>query len=293
MRLRGLPDIRASYEGIKAISRYSGFIQWQIENGYSKPHIPINGWVDPALFAALGATFYYWKQQSYEICLEPTPRILTQFQQSGFWQWWGGKGVRNSSPFIAHFSHFDKPDNEIFAKYLEDKVYIDWGMNKRMLRGFYKRFRNGLEEVFDNAVAHSLSQYGVFTCGWMNSKKTKIIFCISDLGIGFHKSIKRKHRKIISPVDAIRWAMEEGSTSRTGAIPGGIGLKELRRFITENQGSLIVASDSGFWETKDELKEPIMKELPYPIPGAIVVMEIDLRKQKEFSNLIGQSQKIF
>jgi hypothetical protein len=47
---------------------------------------------------------------------------------------------------------------------------------------------------------------------------------------------------------AIKWALIEGNTTKTGNQPGGLGLKLLKDFIRMNKGKLQIVSRFGYYE---------------------------------------------
>jgi len=74
--------------------------------------------------------------------------------------------------------------------------------------------------------------------------------------------------------EAINWAMEGRNTTKTGPIPGGLGLKLLREFIRLNQGRIQVVSARGYWEqTPDYQVKPRL--FAHPFPGTVVNIEIN------------------
>jgi hypothetical protein len=72
---------------------------------------------------------------------------------------------------------------------------------------------------------------------------------------------------------AIRWALQEGNTTRKDSIPGGLGLKLLREFIELNRGCIQIVSDRGFWQF-DQDGETI-ERMPNSFPGTVVNLEIN------------------
>jgi len=126
-------------------------------------------------------------------------------------------------------------------------------------------------EVFDNAFEHADSRVGAFSCGQYFRKKNLLHYTVADAGIGFAGSVSRRLVRCIDALDAVHWATT-GHTSRTGARPGGSGLRLLREFVSLNRGRLVIASGDAYWEQHaDDL---ITARLPYAIPGACVSLVI-------------------
>jgi hypothetical protein len=76
--------------------------------------------------------------------------------------------------------------------------------------------------------------------------------------------------------------MEGQNTTKTGPIPGGLGLKLLREFITLNKGCIQVVSDKGFWE-QDSNGNVITKAFSYPFPGTVVNIEINTADKNTYA----------
>ena len=72
---------------------------------------------------------------------------------------------------------------------------------------------------------------------------------------------------------AIAWALEGNNTTKTGSIPGGLGLKLIRDFIKLNGGRIQIVSDAGYWETHKDGNAV----LPFTaaFPGTLVNIEIN------------------
>jgi len=74
-----------------------------------------------------------------------------------------------------------------------------------------------------------------------------------------------------TPQEAIDWAMQSKNTSRSGDIPGGLGLNLLKEFIVKNDGRLLVCSNGGYWEfTGGQIIKTAMRGI---FPGTAVAME--------------------
>jgi hypothetical protein len=67
--------------------------------------------------------------------------------------------------------------------------------------------------------------------------------------------------------------MQDYNTTRQGDIPGGLGSKILRDFITLNKGKLIVVSNGGFWCQDGEGVR--LLRLTHAFPGTAVLLEVN------------------
>ncbi len=136
-----------------------------------------------------------------------------------------------------------------------------------------ERFKNSILEIFVNATMHSESELGVFACGQFYPAMHRLDFCVADAGIGIRRKIHRELGLKMNSDAAIEWALEEGNTTRKGNVPGGLGLKLIREFITMNKGRIQIVSDRGYWELVAEGE--ILNRLDLPFPGTVINIEIN------------------
>jgi hypothetical protein len=142
-----------------------------------------------------------------------------------------------------------------------------------MSTGLGKRFQQSLFEVFENSAFHSGSTLGVFVCGQFFPLKQRVDITIADAGITIPRKVNETFKWNLTPEDAIRWALREGSTTKRDAQPGGVGLKLLRDFVALNQGRLQIASGSAYWELNGGTES--LQSLPNPFPGTVVNLEVN------------------
>lgn len=156
--------------------------------------------------------------------------------------------------------------------------YLNKYMNGRgipkMTVALNMHFLRNLFEVFQNATIHSKSESGVFVCGQFFPKKHRLDFTISDAGVGIRENVRRYNRdEKISSIDAIKWSLQEGNTTKTGSLPGGLGLKFLKDFIKKNKGKLQIISRYGYYEFS--AKDECFKKMKYDFPGTCINIEIN------------------
>ncbi|MGC9327332.1 MAG: hypothetical protein ACP5I1_06840, partial [Candidatus Hinthialibacter sp.] len=149
-----------------------------------------------------------------------------------------------------------------------------------MSPGLLKKFRESLFEIFNNAVIHSKTKYGIFSCGQYFHKQRHLNFTITDLGIGFHQNIVQSLKEEMSPAEAICWAMEGRNNTKKGCIPGGLGLKLLQDFIKLNKGKLQICSDMGFWELSEG--QVTIRQFDAPFPGTVVNIQINTADNQSY-----------
>lgn len=168
------------------------------------------------------------------------------------------------------YKRFHLKDSNLFAQYLD--THLSGKGIPTMSAGLDKKFRQSIFEMFANCAIHSESSKGVFVCGQYYPQKNLLDLTISDSGIGIRTNARRVLRRQISSIDAIRWALEEGNTSKTGQQPGGFGLKLLQEFIELNRGKVQIVSRQGYYEFSDGQQK--FSRLGNDFPGTTINIEI-------------------
>ena len=142
------------------------------------------------------------------------------------------------------------------------------------VRGLGQGFQAEDFEVFQNAVIHSESELGIFVCGQFFPQKQRLDLTIADAGIGIRESCPPfLPTQRIPSVAAIRWALQEGNTTKKGPQPGGLGLKFLHDFARLNKGRIQIVSRFGFYEFKSG--EESFAKMTGDYPGTVVTIEVN------------------
>ena len=170
------------------------------------------------------------------------------------------------------YQRFDDRDDHFFVRYIEDE-FIHRPEIPKMSSGLLKKFRESIFEIFNNAVSHSRTQLGIFSCGQFFPNKDRLDFTVADRGVGIRQNITDYTGRDLSPEKAIVWATEGNTTTRRDNVPGGLGLKLLGEFIDLNKGCIKIVSDAGYWQRRNG--EITTKLLSYPFPGTVVSVEIN------------------
>ena len=197
------------------------------------------------------------------------------------------ENILSKNGFLSHYSRekrpdhwgttilyqrFDVKDDRYFADYIEHEL-IHRSEMPVMSSGLLKKFRESIFEIFSNAVLHSRTELGIFSCGQFFPKRDRLDFSVADLGVGMRQNIKDNTGFELSPEDAIIWATEGQNTTKRGPVPGGLGLKLLREFIDLNGGCIQIVSHAGYW--KRENRATMTAPFDYPFPGTVVTVEIN------------------
>lgn len=234
---------------------------------------------DANMVAPLQAVLRKFVDNQNTLELVAIPRnIETILCKNEFLCHYGYKKIFDQNQTVLPFVRFEISDAKDFAKYL-DSYLRGKGMPK-MSDGLLKKFKQSIFEVFANCMMHSSSLAGVYVCGQFYPKENHLDLTISDVGVGIRTNVQRFLKREISSVEAIRWAMIEGNTTKTGPQPGGFGLKLLQEFIELNNGKVHVASLDGFYEFSSGAKR--YSSLPGDFPGTTINFQINTSDKKSY-----------
>ena len=192
--------------------------------------------------------------------------------KNGFLVSYGYDPVVDANQTALPFIRLQLKDENSFAVYL-DKHLNGKGI-PRMTKAMGKMFRQSVFEVFQNVVIHSGSELGVFICGQFYPHLQRLDLTIADAGIGIRTNVRRYlQNNRLSSVAALKWALQEGNTTKTGTQPGGVGLKFLKDFIELNKGKIQIASRYGYYEYNNGAES--FSKLTADLAGTAVNLEIN------------------
>jgi signal transduction histidine kinase len=270
MKVR-LPPIRHDQAGFESLVRLNAetedlFLD-RIEIDMSQAN-----WFDADMCAPFGAILYRLGDKLNTIQLENVqPGVAQILSKNGFLSNYGRQKIPDTWGTTIPYQRFDLKDDRYFAAYIELELVHRHEM-PRMSNGLLKKFRESVFEIFSNAVGHSRTELGIFSCGQFFPKRKRLDFSVADLGIGIPRNVKENAGLDLPAPEAIAWATEGRNTTKKGRIPGGLGLKLLREFIGLNRGRIQIVSDSGYWIAWQGRVH--RASLPHPFPGTVVSLEI-------------------
>ncbi|MEW6247315.1 MAG: ATP-binding protein [Nitrospirota bacterium] len=274
-----LPEIRHNRAGFEELVRLHATLEpcrfTTIEIDLAKAD-----WFDADMCAPLGAVLYCIGYNVNKVQLvNLQPQIERILSKNGFLSHYGRLLARDTYGTTIPYQRFDVKDDRFFASYVESKFVRRTEM-PRMSSGLVKRFRESVFEIFSNAVIHSQTELGIFSCGQFFPMKNRLDFSVADLGIGIRRSVL-EHTGLDLPADkAIVWATSERNTTKRGPIPGGLGLKLLAEFITLNGGRIQIVSDAGYWSLEKGHVQTAL--LSAPFPGTVVNVEINTADRRSY-----------
>ena len=275
-----LPRIRHDYSSFETLAclyaQTKGVVLDDIEIDMTA-----TDWFDADMCAAFGAILYSLGKRLNEVSLMGIPQKVEKIlSKNGFLSHYGRTRIPDQWGTTIAYRRFDVEDDHYFAGYIEREL-IYRSEIPEMSPALLKKFRESIFEIFSNAVLHSNTDLGIFSCGQFFPNRDRLDFTVADLGVGIPENIKKHTKLELSPEKAIAWATEEFNTTKRGELPGGLGLKILCDFIDLNGGCIQIVSDAGYWRRKD--RKIVTEQLSYSFPGTVVSVEINTADQHTYS----------
>ena len=247
--------------------RFGEFYQIYKNILFGKIMIHLDAWFEANMCAVLGGLLDIIKPVNQISITSDNTRIVTILKKNGFLANYGYSVEYDRNNTTIKYLKLKSNENRYFSSYVNNELLTKAGFPS-MTEALKRKISESIYEIFVNAQMHSKSEY-IYTCGQFYPKKQKIAFTIVDMGQGFKANINNRFRHNLSSIQAIKWATENGSTTKTDA-PGGIGLAILKEFITMNKGNFQIVSYDGFYQVGKDEKAI---QLKHSFPGTVVNME--------------------
>ncbi|MDR1462377.1 MAG: ATP-binding protein [Azoarcus sp.] len=236
-------------------------------------------WFDANMSAPLGVVLAHATDGFNDISIKDmhkgTEEILAR---NGFLTSYGYAPRKDNFGTTIPYRRLNADDERYFTTYVSQ--HLKRQKIPAMTEALSRRFKGSIMEVFINAAAHSETELGIFACGQYFPKKERLDFSIADAGIGIRKKIAKELGLKMNSDKAIEWALRKGNTVRKGKIPGGLGLKLLKEFVTLNEGRLQIISDRGYWEMNG--RKETLTRMGCSFPGTVVNIEINTADTKSY-----------
>lgn len=240
-------DIRSDKDGFSQLAKLKETLSNSIDNEFIVDFSKC-GFFEANMAAPLKAVLSSIADESKVITIGAiSPGIERILRKNLFLIEYGYSPIYDNNATTLPYQCFQSSDNRTFADYLNTHL-CGKGIPK-MSEKLNQKFQESIFEIFANCMTHSESALGVLVCGQFYPNLNRLDLTISDVGIGIRTNVRRFRRdNKISSIDAIRWAIEEGNTTKTGSQPGGLGLALLHSFIKQNQGKIQIVSRQGYYE---------------------------------------------
>jgi hypothetical protein len=188
-----------------------------------------------------------------------------------------GVNRRHERGTVIPLTAFQPGESARFALYSQ-KGLTNKGLPVMSAR-LQARVFEGIDELFTNFEIHSRSRQGAWACGQLFPTAGRLEFTFVDLGVGI-PAVVNGAGHALTPANAIDWAMTGNNTTRSGDVPGGLGLKVLREFVSLNRGSLVIASYEGFWSERGGQR--VRNHLASPFPGTAVTITVNTKDKNSY-----------
>ncbi len=219
------------------------------------------------MLAPLGAILHRTRDAGNSIFLTRVARSLhDKMYQTGFFPTRQPANEEVTLPFKRFEPHQEKQ----FAAYTN--IHLKRQKVAAMPPELLRKFFESVDELYNNASLHSKTEHGVFACGQLYRRRHFLLFAIVDLGFGIKQVVNNWMGSNFEADRAIEWCLETGNTTRSGDIPGGLGLKIINEFIIKNRGSLFILSDTGFLQIDGSIRTKGL--MRHRFPGTVVTMKI-------------------
>jgi len=266
-----LPDIRSDYTGFSQLAALAAQTR---ECAFERIDVDMaaTNWIDAHMCAPLGVIFTRLLEKLNVVRpVGMSQKVESILRKNLFLGSYGFEAASDEYGTTIPYRRFKPEDGRYFVSYINK--HLDGKGIPSMSDGLSRKFKDSLLEVFTNCGVHSETELGVFACGQFYPQQNRVDFCIADAGIGIRKKIRKELDLTMNSDTAILWALEEGNTTRKGSVPGGLGLKLLREFVSFNGGRLQIISDRGFWECTGA--NETVTRFEHSFPGTVVNLEIN------------------
>ena len=273
-----LPSIRHDFTGFNALAN---LCQQTKHCSFEDIKIDLQSadWFDADMCAVLGAICHRLSEEVNNVSLlNLSPKISGVLSRNGFLRHFGKEKVADQFGTAIAYRRFQTADEGLFARYVEEEL-VDRDEIPQMSKKLAARFMQSIYEIFNNAVLHSRTEHGIFSCGQFYPTRKRISFLVADLGIGIHQCVRENTDLRLSPVEAIDWATKEHNTTKA-STPGGLGLPLLTEFADLNGGKIRIVSDSGYWARVG--KKTFARPLNAVFSGAVVYLEINTEDNSKY-----------
>jgi hypothetical protein len=266
----------------------------------SRIGINLSAWFDANMAAPLGAVISILTDKFKTVQLTVEPSVQTILRKNRFLTNFGFRPHSDTYGTTLPYQRFKLSELGSFAEYLT--THLPGKGIPSMTSDLALAFQQSLYEIFNNAITHSGSDQGVFVCGQFFPIDHRLDISMADAGVGiprkvnkgyhallddhpaFWKTLKKANRLDeqgnMKPAFALRVALTEGVTTKTGKTPGGGGLKLIKAFVQHNGGCIQIASGGAFWEFS-KVKDTF-NEFQSPFPGTVVNLEINTADTKSY-----------
>lgn len=265
--------IETNYQGIDELMKFYGFASQFTYASVELDLTSVNH-IDANLSALIMALAHKLKHKNKNYIFIQFPSHMNVFFRNGLISHLKGDGNLNIYGDIREstipLKAFDKEDDDNYCRFLKSEFLGHRGLDN-LTKTVKDNLQNHFLEVFINAVQHANPLFPLYACGQYFPEKNILKFTLIDLGCGFLQKINEKTNGAVNDdKSAIVWATESLNTTKNKAVsgPGGLGLKELKKYCSSNNGSFHICSGSGYVNMIGN--KTIENNLKIPLQGSLI-----------------------
>lgn len=260
--------IDTSYQGVERIIRLYHDSK-NVDSEYILFDFASVTHIDANMSALLGGIIEQLKNEgkNLQYNIEKKYRADKTLRKNGFYNIYCGEKLdEDKFETILDYKHFKNHDDKAFSYYVNEFFKPTTNGFQNFSYELLKMIRRMLNEVSLNTHQHAESSCGFITCGQLFPRQETFKFSMVDTGIGFAEHIYKNRNLHFSGEKAIKWALTGDNTARPieCGIPGGLGLKMIKKFIKENHGEMYIISHSGYYELIRGTERYQNMHLPFP-----------------------------
>ncbi len=169
--------------------------------------------------------------------------VCANLKQNGFMYAFNAGEEPGQGNFIPYREDLSQDKDGLIYYLAEQWLGRDWVHLSDILRAVIV---GRTYEIYANAFEHGQTDIGVFSCGQHFPKLGELNLTVVDFGVGIPQNVRNFQKNNRLPADeALKWAFQQGTTTRGGQVTGGIGLDCLKQFVHINKGKLQILSHDG------------------------------------------------
>ena len=240
-------------------------------------------WFEANLCAVLGGIINQIQNNLNRVQLvNLPPQIERIFSKNHFLSYFGESPVSDFYKTTIKYRRYKPAEEILFKKYLDEELLSKEDMPEMSVT-IEQKINESIFEIFVNACTHGETE-NIFSCGQYFPNKQpdpRIDFTIVDLGKTIRKNVSDFLKKEVTSKQALMWATSKRNTTKTGSVPGGLGLKLIQEFLKLNNGEMQIVSDDGFWQLSKN-SATFTKLMTNRFPGTIVNLEININDKNYY-----------
>lgn len=201
--------------------------------------------------------------------------FLSHFHKEGL------GGMYPEGDYIGYRQHDEFLDTNEIATHLryhwlsDEKLRISEDLKLAIVSKIFEIFMN----AYGHGVMKNNTEMGrVVSCGYHDPKNKQLKITVMDFGIGVVDTVKKFLPQNLTDESAMKWALESGNSTKTDSInpdtPRGLGFDLLKRFVTVNEGSMVIYSNTCHAYVNKE-GEYTVDRLKIPFKGTIISITIN------------------